>query len=197
MLVKRISMLTATAAIAAVFVTGCVVSTHKDRSEQGSENKDVDIRTPFGSLSVRSAPDVKETGLALYPGAKVKKDDEHDGGANVNISSSLFGVKVVALKFQSDDPPDKVLSFYRKEMGRYGKVVECTGGFNLNFHPHDRRDKDAEVTCNGHDSSGHDYKQELKVGTESNQRIMAIKPSGKGSEFALVYVSAHDEKDTM
>lgn len=195
MLVQRISTLSA-AAIAAVLLAGCVVSTHKDRNEKG-ENKDVDIRTPLGSLSVRKTVDAKETGLSLYPGATAKHDDEHDGGANVNISSSLFGVKVVAVKFQSDDPPEKVVSFYRKEMGRYGKVVECSGGFNLNFHPREKHDKDAEVTCNSSDHSDHGYKQELKVGTENNQRIMAVKPSGKGSEFALVYVRAHDDKDTM
>jgi hypothetical protein len=82
-------------------------------------------------------------------------------------------------------------------MGHYGKVVDCTGGFNLNFHPREKHDKDAEVTCKSGEGSGHDYKEELKVGTESNQRIMAVKPRGDGSEFALVYVRAHDDKDTM
>ncbi|HET7871168.1 MAG TPA: hypothetical protein VFL42_01575 [Terriglobales bacterium] len=196
MLLRRTSLLAAAMTLA-VLLAGCVVSTHKDRNAEGSENKDVDIRTPLGSLSVRQTADAKETGLALYPGATPKKDSEHEGGANVNISSSLFGVKVVAVKFQSDDAPDKVMGFYRKEMGRYGKVVECTGGFNLNFHPRDKRDKDAEVTCNSNERSDSGYKQELKVGTENNQRIVAVKPSGKGSEFALVYVRAHDDKDTM
>jgi hypothetical protein len=196
MLVKKPFLLAAMMTVA-VLLAGCVVSTHKNRNNEGSENKDVDIRTPLGSLSVRQTADAKETGLALYPGATLKKDSDHDGGANVNISSSLFGLKVVALKFQSDDPPEKVLGFYRKEMGRFGKVVECTGGFNMNFHPGEKRNKDAEVTCNSNDRSDSSYKQELKVGTENNQRIMAVKPSGKGSEFALVYVRAHDDKDTM
>jgi hypothetical protein len=173
--------------------TGCSVNTHEN--EKGKKN-DVDIRTPFGSLSVHEGhTDAKETGLALYPGARAKKDsdDEHHN-ANVDISSSLFGVKVVAVKFESDDSPDRVLAFYRKEMGKYGKVVDCTGSFNLNFRGH--HDKDAEVSCDGHDS-GHEYKEELKVGTESNQRILAIKPSGNGSEFALVYVRTWEGKDTM
>lgn len=183
--------------VAALFclgaLTGCSVTTHD--KENGKKN-DVDIRTPFGSLSVKEGhTDVKDTGLALYPGARAKanSDDEHHS-ANVDISSSLFGLKVVALKFECDDPSDKVLAFYRKEMGKYGKVVDCTGGFNLNFHH--RRDKDAEVTCDGHEG-GHEYKEELKVGTENNQRILAVKPSGNGSEFALVYVRAWEHKDTM
>ncbi len=174
-----------------IALAGCSVTTHE--KDNGKKN-DVDIRTPFGSLSVKEgATNVKDTGLALYPGARAKKDsdDEHHS-ANVNISSSLFGLKVVALKFESDDPSDKVLGFYRKEMGKYGKIVDCTGGFNLNFHHHD---KDAEVTCDGHDS-GHDYREVLKVGTENNQRIMAVKSKDNGSEFALVYVRAWESKDT-
>ncbi|HWS18665.1 MAG TPA: hypothetical protein VN223_11645 [Candidatus Elarobacter sp.] len=176
-----------------VALAGCTVTTH----DKGDGKKDdVDIRTPFGSLSVKEgASDVKDTGLSPYPGARLAsdKDDEHRHSANVNISSSLFGLKVVALKYESDDASDKVLAFYRKEMGKYGKVVDCTGGFNMNFH---HRDKDAEVTCDDHNGSGHEYKEQLKVGTENNQRILAIKPKNSGSEFTLVYVRAWGNSDT-
>jgi hypothetical protein len=176
-----------------VALAGCSVTTH----DKGNGKKDdVDIRTPFGSLSVKQdATNVKDTGLSPYPGARLAKDeDDKRHSANVNISSSLFGLKVVALKYESDDASDKVLAFYRKEMGKYGKVVDCTGGgFNMNFH---HRDKDAEVTCDDHNGSSHDYKEQLKVGTENNQRILAIKPRGNGSEFALVYVRAWGGNDT-
>jgi hypothetical protein len=67
---------------------------------------------------------------------KQDSNDEHHS-ANVNISSSLFGLKVVALKYETDDPADKVLGYYRKEMGKYGKVIDCTGGFNMNWDHHD------------------------------------------------------------
>lgn len=173
-------------------VGGC--SIHHD-TENGKKD-DVDIKTPFGSLSVREGhSDVKETGLSLYPGARAQKDiDDSHHSANVNISSSLFGLKVVALKYESDDSPEKILGFYRKEMGKYGNVIDCTGGFNMNFHHHDN---DAEVSCNGHGSAGHEYKEELKVGTENNQRVLAVRPSGKGSAFALVYVRAWEHNDTQ
>jgi hypothetical protein len=174
-------------------LTSCSVTTHE---KDNGKKDDVDIRTPFGSLSVKQgATDIKDTGLALYPGARAAKgdDDDRHHSANVNISSSLFGLKVVALKFQSDDPLDKVLAFYRKDMGKYGRVVDCTGGFSMNFHHHD---KDAEVTCDDHDGSDNGYKEELKVGTENNQRILAIKPKSGGSEFTLVYVRAWSHHDT-
>jgi hypothetical protein len=181
------------ALLAIALLAGCTVSTHEDNNK---EAKDVDIRTPLGSLSVHKGPvDPKETGLAGYPGAEPKQSkDDDDSSANVNISSSLFGMKLAVLKYQTSDPPDKVLSFYRKEMSRYGKVLDCTGGFNMSFRRHE---KDSEVTCEDHGGSNHSYRQELKVGTENNQRIVAVKPNGKGTEFVMVYVRAHDEKDTM
>lgn len=190
----RVRALSITFAFLAItLLAGCSVSTHDDKGKGG---KDVDIRTPLGSLSVHKGPvDPKETGLAAYPGAQPKvSNDDDDSSANVNISSSLFGMKLAVLKYESSDPPDKVLGFYRKEMSRYGKVVDCTGGFNMSFHRHE---KDSEVTCSDDGRSHESYKQELKVGTENNQRIVAVKPSGKGTEFVMVYVRAHDEKDTM
>ncbi len=183
------------AAFAAVFciftLAGCSITTH---DKDSAEKHDVDIRTPFGSLSVREGgSDARETGLALYPGARAKNDeDDRHHNANVNISSSLFGLKVVAARFQSDDSSDKIMSFYRKEMGRYGKVVDCTGSFTMSFR---HRDNDAEVTCNDRSTSDHEFKEELKVGTENNQRIVAVKPNGSGSEFILVYVRAWEHKD--
>ncbi|PYP87470.1 MAG: hypothetical protein DMG65_16980 [Candidatus Angelobacter sp. Gp1-AA117] len=178
--------------IAILLLIGC--SIHANKDEKGKE-KDVDIKTPFGSLSVhKGSGDARDTGLPLYPGARMKNgSDDDENNANVNISSSIFGLKVVAQKFESDDSPDKVLGYYEKQMDKFGKVLTCTGGnANVRFHRHD---KDAPVSCDGH--SGHDYEKELKVGTENNQHMVAVKPSGKGSEFMLVYVRAYDKNDTI
>lgn len=178
--------------IAAMMMIGC--SIHASKDEKGKD-KDVDIKTPFGSLSVhKGSGDAKDTGLPLYPGARMKTgSDDNDDNANVNISSSMFGLKVVAQKFESDDSPDKVLGYYQAQMGKFGNVITCTGGnTNVRFHRHD---KDEPVSCDGH--SGHSYEKELKVGTENNQHVVAVKPSGKGSEFTLVYVRAFDRNDTI
>src|SRR5579884_3579617 len=73
------------------------------------KNKDVDIKTPLGSLAVRSGKvDVKDVGLTAYPGAtRVEDDNKHDSdNANVNLSFPGMSLKVVALKFHSDDPPE-------------------------------------------------------------------------------------------
>ncbi len=94
---------------------GCTVSTHESKGESGKKNEDVDIRTPVGSLTVHSGDvDAKDTGLSVYPGARVTTGHkDNDSSANVNINTSFFGVKVVAVKFASDDSPDKILAFYR------------------------------------------------------------------------------------
>jgi hypothetical protein len=189
-LTRRLSALAAL--LAAVLLAGCTVSKH----EEGGK-KDVDIKTPFGSLQVRNEADVRDTGIALYPGARpVNKGGDGDESANVNISSSLFGVKVVAVTFESDDPPEKLVSYYRKELGKWGNVVECQGSSG---HHHDilhpGKDGDEEVTCGEQKRSGDVV--ELKAGTNRRQHVVAVKPRGKGSEFSLVYVQARGKEETI
>lgn len=186
-MIKRLGI----AASACLVLCGCTISTSKSRD--GSD-KDVDIRTPLGSISVhKGETDPKATGLSPYPGAQVNKDIQGDEGANVNVSSSLFGVKVAVVKLRSEDSPDKVLNFYRKDMAKYGKVVDCTGGFTLTYR---HRDDDSPVSCDNLDV-GHKYKEVLRVGTQKDQRNVAVRASGSGSEFDLIYVRAWDDKSTM
>jgi len=178
----------------AFLVAGCSIHTS---TSSGNKQKDVDIRSPFGSISVhQGAVDAKDIGLPAYPGARPRNGHDEDGdsdNANVNISSGLFGVKVVVQKFETDDSPDKVLDFYQKPMGKYGKVIQCSGGYHGSFHHHDM---DAPVSC---DNISNGSEKELKVGTENDQHVVAVKPQGKGSEFTLVYVRAResDDKDTI
>lgn len=153
------------------------------------QNKNVKIETPVGGLKVDTAGvNPSDVGLAIYPGARPKK--EHGGehsSANVNISSSLFGVKVVALSFVSDDPPEKLIDFYKKELGKYGEVLECKNG------THEVGD---QLKCN--DKPGHDPdKLELVVGTKESQHIVSVKPEGKGAQFALVYVQTRGKEGML
>lgn len=179
--------------LGAVLLAGCSVHTSSD--DKNGKKNDVDIKSPFGSISVHEGSvDAKDIGLPAYPGAQPAKGhgDDDDDNANVNIASPLFGVKVVVQKFETDDSPDKVLSFYQKPMGKYGKVIECSGWYH-SYHHHD---KDAPVSC---DDTGTGSAKELKVGTENDQHVVAVKPRGNGSEFTLVYVRAreHGDKDSI
>ena len=173
-----------------VLFAGC--SIHEGRTESGE--KKVDIQTPFASLKVNTDVDPKDTGLPVYPGARRAPSSEHDKhAANVNISSSEFGLKVVAIKFQSDDPPQKVVDFYRDKMKAFGgKYMECDK--QQGFVTYSERGDDHELVCS---KGGSGDSVELKAGTPERQHIVAVKPNGSGSEFALVYVQKHGKEGAV
>ena len=186
---------------AALALTACV---NVKKSDNGDN---VDVKTPFGSVSVRT-DQVKpeETGLSVYPGSHLvpKRGHDHDQ-ANVNIASPWGQLKVIALNYHSDDSPDKVLDWYRKDLQqKYGKFLECKGG-DVSLHGHHEGDGN-QLTCgssersNGKDftySSGDRNTLELKTGTNDKQHIVAVKPEEGGSNIALVYVQKHGERDSI
>ncbi len=184
--------------------TVCTSCVNVKKDETGDN---VDVKTPFGSVSVRT-DQVKpeETGLNVYPGAKLapKRGNDNDK-ANVNISSPWGQLKVIALSYQSDDSPDKVLTWYRKDIAqRYGKLLECKGGTSVGFHG-DNDKATHDLTCEDKDEHGKSFHFndddkgaiELKTGTNDRQHIVAVKPEGSGSHIALVYVQKHGEKDSI
>jgi hypothetical protein len=186
--INRSSLLSIVAITAAfVLLTGCSVNVKK---EANGQDKQVDINTLLGGIHVSKDADVADTGLDVYPGARIKeKDKDKDGrdkSANVRISGFGYGLKVVALEYQSDDAPANILAFYKDRLKKYGNVLEChtsKGNWNLNSGKHGSN----ELTCEG--SGGSDI--ELKVGKQDDQHIVAVRSEGKGSTFSLVYVRAH------
>jgi hypothetical protein len=166
-----------------VMLTGCSVQKEKDGS-----NEKVKIQTPVGGLNVDTNADVKDTGLAVYPGAKPnpKPSGDHNS-ANVNISSSMFGVKVVALEYVSDDTPDKIKEFYKKELAKYGSVLDCKNGV---------KEEGDQIACSDTPKHG-EHQGELVVGTKKRQHLVKIQPDGKGTKFALVYVQLRGEEGTL
>jgi hypothetical protein len=195
-----ITPLTAVALLAALLTLPACSINVKDKDKNGEGH--VDIKTPMGDIHVNEQPDIRETGLSLYAGAKPAPKDNGDDkkSANVNISGMGFSLKVVAAEFQSEDSPEKIVAYYNKELQRFGKPIECHGRWNggdVNTEMHNK-DKDQEgakpVSCR---DNGKGDSIELKVGTEENQHIVAVKPDGKGTRFALVYVRTHAGKDDM
>lgn len=188
----------ALAALLAVLVVLPACSINVKDKKKGDGESRVDIQTPMGDIHVNEQPDIRETGLSLYPGAKPaeKEGSEDKKSANVNISGPGFALKVVAAEFKSDDPSEKILAYYNKELQKYGKPIECHGrwtGGDVNTDL-DKKGGAKPVSCKG-DSSGESV--ELKVGTEDNQHLVAVKPDGKGTRFALVYVRTRGKDDTI
>jgi hypothetical protein len=172
--------------------TLCACSIHEQKEEGG--NKKVDIKVPFVDIHVGTDTDAKDTGLSAYPGARPKEDSDSDKHrANISIGGDDFGLKVVAASFTTDDPPEKVIDFYRKDLKKYGNVLECPKGISENKH---HGDDDGELKCSN-DGKEEPGKLDLAVGIPEKQRIVSVKPNGKGSEFALVYVQVQGKKETL
>jgi hypothetical protein len=172
----------------------CSVNVDKDSNKEGA--KHVDITSPLGDLHVSEQADIRDSGLTVYPGAtpapKDKSDDEKS--ANVNLALPGFQLKVVAAEFLSDAAPEKITAYYDKELQKFGKPIQCRGAYDRGGHvdTHDKDDLAKPVTCDKSDSGDG---LELKVGTEGNQHIVAVKPNSKGTRFALVYIRMHTGKD--
>ena len=193
----KVAVLT-TIVVGVVLLPGCSVNVKKDNEGQ---DKKVDIETPVAGLHVSNEPDVQDTGLPVYPGAtrkEKKSGDSDETGANVNIVTSLFGLKVVAVEFLSKDSPDKVMAFYKDKLTKYGNVLECHkhkggGSVTMNGGDDEKDSKSRQLKCEG-DNSGNVI--ELKVGTQEKQHIVSIEPKDNGTDFALVFVQTRG-KDTI
>lgn len=177
------------AAMGGLLLPACSVNVKK---EANGQDKQVDIKTPVGGIHVSKGADVRDTGLDLYPGSRPKQNDSGDDSknANVNISSFGFGIKVVAMEFESDDSPAKLVAFYKDQLKKYGNVLECRSSAHVNVNMPGKNRKSHDLTCDGDGNSKGDN-VELKVGTNENQHIVSVEPAGKGSSFALVYVRTH------
>ena len=151
------------------------------KDKGGDGNSKVDISTPVGGIHVDENADARDTGLAVYPGArpKPKTDDGDKKSANVNMSAFGYGLKVVALEYLSDDPPDKIIAYYQDQLKKYGHVLQCHS--NVITADHDG----GKLKCDSDDSGN---KVELKAGTDDNQHIVSVEPEGKGSDFAIVWL---------
>jgi hypothetical protein len=182
-----------TAGLLALVLSACSINVQK---EPNGGDKKVDIRTPLGGIHVSNQATASDIGLPVYPGARLKPNqtDNDNKSANVNISGFGYSLRVVALQYESDAAPSKIVSFYDDQLKHFGDVLVCHTNhfdFDANVKGHDGGSH--ELTCEG--SGGADI--EMKVGTKENQHIVAVEPEGKGSTFSLVYVRTHGKDEEI
>jgi hypothetical protein len=174
----------------AMAIPGCAAQTQK------SDSKDdhFDVSSSVGDLHLGKDANAQKAGLPLYPGARPKQEKDNDP-LNFGVLTESFGFKIVVAKYESDDAPGKVIDFYRDRLKKYGKVLEChTSEHGGDAHADFDDDKHSkQLKCEG-DNTG--PVTELKVGTEDNQRVVAVEPrdSRSGSTFAVVYVYARGKQ---
>jgi len=173
-MIDRSSLAIAAVLPAIVLAAACVVV----REEEEGKTTRVDISTPVGALAARTGENTGNTGLPVYPGAQVSRDRDNGDNdrANVSIGTPWFGLHVIAAEYESAEPPERVLAFYRERMKTFGAAIECRGDVNF---------KNGRPDCRSQPAS---KDVQLLAGTEEHHRIVSVKPRGGGSEFALVSI---------
>jgi len=189
----RITSATLAAVILVVLLAACSIKV----DDKDKEAKKVDIQTPLANLKVDTSPASTDNGIPVYPGATLRPaEGDNNHRANVNIGAMGFGVKVIAVEYNTPDSPEKVKAFYLDKLTKYGKVLECSGsgdGGNTDVKMDRHDDLDKPVTCDNTKGKG----MELKTGTNGNQHLVAINPDGSGTRFGTVLVQIHGKEGTL
>src|SRR5271154_2945323 len=169
-------------------IAALIPASAQTQKSDNSKDDSFDVRSSVGDLHLGKDANAQKAGLPLYPGARPKEEKDNNP-FNFGILTESFGLKLVVVKYESDDAPDKIITYYRDKLKKYGKVLEChTSEHGSDAHADINDDKDSkQLKCDG-DNAG--PVTELKVGTEDNQHVVAIEPrqGHNGSTFALVYV---------
>ena len=185
------------AAVFLLLIGACSVSV----DDKDKKNEKVNIETPFANLKVDSSEKAADNGIPVYPGAHLRPADGNDNhSANINLGAVGFGLRVIAAEYETDDPPDKVKSFYEEKMKKFGSTLTCkghSGGSDVNAGISSgwehRKDKDDKLTCS--DSSGEGW--EIKAGTSDDEHLVSIEPHGSGTRFGTVLVQTHGKEGTL
>jgi hypothetical protein len=134
------------------------------REVQGANGtKEVSIRTPVGNVEIHKGAEasLQLLGLPAYPGARRVTDND-----NASVTANFAGqnlVGVLAAKFETDDPIQKVRRFYQTELsGRVTRYIE----------------KDSEG------------KTVLEVKTAGQEKIVALQKQNGGTRIELVKIVA-------
>ena len=145
------------------------------------------------SVGITASDEVsaQDLGLPLYPGARRYKDKSDDSSAvKLGLWGGDSGFKLVVLKLRSEDPADKVATFYRKALAKYGKVLDC-GDPKAPRAAEGKSSK--ELTCDADEPKAGE--QVFKSGTKEKQHVVGIQSSGGHTLFQLVYLEQRGVDD--
>ncbi|MBL8524520.1 MAG: hypothetical protein JNN20_12585 [Betaproteobacteria bacterium] len=130
----------------------------------------------------------EQTGLPVYPGARRDRDDVRNAD-NVNLGfwGGDFGVKLVVVKMESNDKPEQVAEFYRRALGEFGPVLDCSRAKSRETpRPREKSKGPKPLDCDS--DRGEKNGQLYKAGTRRNQHIVSIQSRGPGTAFQLIHV---------
>jgi hypothetical protein len=172
-------------------LAGCMVHVDKDAS---GEEKHVQVDTPFGGVHVNTnQTTASDLGLPVYPGATVVKDKDNAKSADVHLGFGEFQLRVRAVSYESPDPQDKIIDFYRKALNRYGEVITCQDNAPVGAPaatPEGLTCNDAKnpkVKIGDTDNGIRSGSLQLKAGSKRHQHILGLENSvNNKTRFALV-----------
>ena len=172
-------------------LAGCRVNVNKGA---GGEDKSVHVDTPFGGFHVNTnQTTAADLGLPVYPGAQpVTVDDEHKS-ADVHMGFGEWELRVRAVTYGTSDSEDKVLSFYKQALGRFGDVITCRDKSPVGTPSATSEgltcaeDKEPRVQLDhGGDVTGSNS-LELKAGSKRHQHVVGFEqPKNGQTRFVLV-----------
>lgn len=175
------------------WVVGCRV--HVDKDANGQE-KTVQVDTPFGGVHVNTdQTTASDLGLPVYPGAEIAKDKDNNKSADIHMGFGEWQLHVRAVSYESADTQEKIATFYKKALGRYGDVITCQGnapigtpattaeGLSCTDNGNHQQFK-FNGKANGIEFSG---ELQLKAGSKRHQHIVGFETPANGkTHFALV-----------
>jgi hypothetical protein len=165
---------------------GCKVEVNKNSK---GEDKDVRIATPLGGIAVKTnQTNAGDLGLPAYPGAQISNGNTGDKSANVNMGFGPFQMRVKVVNYSSPDSQEKVADFYRKALGAYGDVIECSGNRPVGSRAITSEGLSCSDTDGSHENfpSG-DHGLQLKAGSRHHQHLVVFEDHhGSSTQFALI-----------
>ncbi|MCZ8233629.1 MAG: hypothetical protein O9335_00575 [Inhella sp.] len=133
-------------------------------------------------LSVSESAGERELGMPLLPSARPERDEPEDKRAlSLGLWGGDRGLRIAVRRLRTTDSAAQVLAYYRRALSAHGPVLECLPGRDEPIRP--TPDDDA-LRCDAHRSQSGTVV--LMVGTQRNQRLVAVQSGGKETHVQLV-----------
>ena len=126
------AMLAFCAALLALFLAAALPAAAQDQKDSQQPDNDKDgIGFNLGQNAT-----AKDVGLPIYPGSRRHKDNDEDNSTlNMGLWGGNSGFKLFVMKMETPDSPDKVATFYRKALAKYGTVLDCSNAASSGAPP--------------------------------------------------------------
>jgi len=126
----------------------------------------------------------EDVGLPIYPGAqRLKENSDESSALQVGMWGRSGGFKLVVLKLESGDSPGKIADFYRKALGKYGPILDCTKATAHSEKPVAESNK---LDCEDDAPVAGGFL--LKAGSKDKQHLVGVEPEKGRSKIALIYM---------